>query len=359
MKKINLLLSVILILCLLAACADSKSETSTLAESYRISARRFISSGDLEGAKDTLLEGIDLTDSDELKDMLEDLLEDMEAQATTGNEDPSTAEPGKEDDDSVTPSPEASEASPTEAIAETVTEAPTEVPTEAPTESTTVAHPEILPVNPSYGTADAVIGDDISANFSTDDRYKINVFLSNFSEQGFGDLDLNDKYSLIQYVYKFTLINQYSNLSYDNSTYSYIMSTTHTDKMMKRFFGRTISHGSVSKTYSSGYTETIPYDAQGYHFRASAGENYPYFTVVDEMYHLEFDGTYLVYFKVYSLDLDLYFENNGIAYKYYCMTDSQASSTGEITYCYSGCAEVKDYDGGTFQSYQLLSYTLD
>lgn len=320
MKFFKTVLPLLLILCLLTACSSESKGTESLASSYLTIAQNYIDQGDLQAAKDTLVEGFQLTNDPDIAVMLAQLQTDGTADETPTTETPVTEAP--------------------------TTEAPTtEAPTEAPTIEASTTEEETARVGNSG---------DLTRDFTSTDWYRINLFLSNFSELGFSTLNHNDAYSLVNFAYLHTSINNPNALDYVSGASSYLMSTSHTDQTLYRFFGHTVEHGNHTITYPSGYTNTIEYSPAGYYFPPASGEFNGYLTIIDSMYDRG-DGTYNVYFDVYSLDYDLYY-SYGISSDYYYLTADDVYYTNELTYCYSGQAVVRDYDGGSYQSYQLVEY---
>ena len=322
MKKFKVLLPLLLVVCILCACSEAKEESNDLVDSYKSAAQKFLDSGDVASAQAALEEGIARTGDASLEQMLSELL-------TEDTTEPTTQEP-----------------------TETTTEPTTQAPTEETTEPTTEALTETVVESTS-----PIDGGNQTSGTGSFDRYGINIFLSNFSEQGFGSLNPNDSYALVKFAYLHNMINNFSALTYDRDSYCYIMSAEVTDQTLYRFFGYTIEHGTQSKTYPSGYTDTIDFGAYGYYFPAASGEFYGYLSIVSEMYD-NGNGTYKVYFDVYELDWNTY-NSYGIPSDYYYLSSAEAATNQALSYCYSGSAQVCDYDGGSYTSYQLLSYDVD
>lgn len=314
MKCLKRILPLLLILSLLCACSGpEKQQENDLANSYRSVVQSFLDAGDLDSAYKALEEGIERTGDEGLKQML----------AALSSESEQPSEPGTE---------------PT-------TEAETQPTTEAATESTAEPTEEIAIKGP---------GGSLTWGFGADDWYRINIFLSNFSEQYFDSFSDCDAYAMVKFAYQHNKINQSSNVRYDPGSYCFTISDDTVDQTLYRFFGCTVAHGKQSKTYSGGYTETIDYHDGAYYFPAASGEFNGYISVATWM-TVNSSGTYSVSFDVYALDVDVY-NNYGISSDYYYLTDTEASSRWDLRYCYSGSATVSDYDGGSYTSYQLIDY---
>jgi hypothetical protein len=65
-------------------------------------------------------------------------------------------------------------------------------------------------------------------------------------------------------------------------------------------------------------------------------------------------NTYRVWFDVY--EFEDYWDFGGIPSSYYYLTNTEAAASSELTYRYSGVAEVRDYHNGSKQTYQLIRY---
>ncbi len=229
-------------------------------------------------------------------------------------------------------------------------------PEPAPVESTE-EQPEPQPVS-----------DDLTGSFSRDDWKRVNTFLSNFSEVFFVEYDtfsermdpdetLKDEFEMIRFGYLHLKINDSSKISSDGS--HYIVKRSDMDKCLNRFFGHTVPAGTKTRTYAGQYgdiTETAEYRNNAYYFEAADGDAYNQFTVVNRFMKTA-HGTWYVEFNVYSLDYEVYFDT-GLNGKYYEMTAAEALLDENLTYEYSGWAELTDYQSGTYKSYQLVDYAI-
>lgn len=207
---------------------------------------------------------------------------------------------------------------------------------------------------PDYiGETATPAGYDLTVDFTSNQWYKINIFLSNFSEQSIQTLDRGDSYGLVRFAYLYNLINNSDALLYDYSFNQYIMDEDLVNQTLERFIGQTVSHGTKTKQYGN-YEETILYSGGSYYFPAAGGEFRGYVTIVDEMYYQGGDE-YYVSFDVYSVDWDIY-NNYGVSSDYYYMTKYDAPNCYDLSYSYSGEAIVRSYGE---DSYQLIEYSAD
>lgn len=186
--------------------------------------------------------------------------------------------------------------------------------------------------------------------------YRINIFLSNFSEQQvkpFTSATCADDY-LLRVVELYCKINHPGLISHSGS--DECLSLTDANTYMQRFFGRTVSpyEGASylldawnSFTYSGGY----------FRFPAADGGSFNRFTVVYEM-NANTDGTYTVSFQVFELDITEYFDHGMDNSLYWLNNDEVANLvwSGRVKPVQGGTAVVKDYKFGSVDTYQIISY---
>ncbi len=192
----------------------------------------------------------------------------------------------------------------------------------------------------------------LDAESSTqEERYKINVFLSNFSEQWFGDYSIenSDPEQLISFAFLWYLLNDQESLAFTD--YHVTLTLDQINKKVDRYFGLTIS---ADEVVHSGYNMQDNRIAEPY----GIGESYPDFTVANEIID-NGDGTYLVQFKIYSLKEAMSGGNRVTEKKWYYLTEEDASKSFALEYYASGHAIVKPYQKGSIDSYQLITYCLD
>lgn len=194
-------------------------------------------------------------------------------------------------------------------------------------------------------------------SFGPEERKRINIFLSNFSEHGFERYPAGDEtnYIMLQYLCTYANINKPEIIQYDGNTSSFVISRSNADATLMRFFGTTVTPTGSNQTFTNYFGETITFQNGSFYYPAASGESYAYLTIANEMY-TNGDGTYQVYYTVYELNPDIYYES-GIPDSYYTMTSSEAATDNNLTGCYNGEAVVTDYASGNFLSYQLCSYS--
>ena len=352
--RLRTLLLVMLLLLSLVGCNKQSEEDREMVLFYRDKAQSYLDAGDFQAARDVLEEGALHTGD---KDLLR-LMKEVESRISELPADAATNEQALSD------SGEPAVPTGTEEAAESADQTlqepdPTDQPTEVQSTEPTQATAEPAPSETVIATTEAPTQptqENLAASFGKSDRKRINVFLSNFSEvffDNFGGKDDYDALALEDYAYLHYKINDFSKLSVKDAYY--VLSKENMDHCLNRFFGFTISPETRSRT-NNGYTYTVEYKNNAYYYPAADGESYNSFTVVRTM--TRYDGHYLVEFDVYELDLETYWEK-GFSDLYYELTADEAASRSDVSYSYSGIAEVRDYTNGTFKSYQLLNYKVE
>ena len=205
-------------------------------------------------------------------------------------------------------------------------------------------------------------------------RYTMNIFLSNFSEQGFhlgyawpceqGSTFYSsdaDSMELVSFCWINAKINETlpDLVEYEGNHY-YAIDLGMIDSLAWRYFGRSISAGDIRPVDM--------YDMPGYFLLdgqvclpAADGDTYNALSIANSMTSLG-DGLYQVDFGVYYAEIG----DGGIVdvggpitdKSVYELTAQQAADHWALTYAYSGTAVVRQYitPGGT-NTFQLVSYT--
>ncbi len=183
-------------------------------------------------------------------------------------------------------------------------------------------------------------------------RQKLNVFISNFAETGFRNYDeeIKDMSLICSFVYRWTRINRPADVEIEGNYYKISFDTI--KRIAKKYLGRKISEKDLNSYPWQDLDDDVFFE-EGYYFEPAAdGESYTTFALVSSARD-NGDGTLSIDFTMYSLDLDVYWDNNEtIPRKYYAMTCEEASKDKDVDSWGSGSAVVKK-DGDT---YTLVSY---
>lgn len=198
----------------------------------------------------------------------------------------------------------------------------------------------------------------LDAESSTaEERYKINIFLSNFSEQLFNagsdtafTSDTIAPDQLISFAYRWYMLNTEKSLEIIDGSYA-ILTFDQVNYALDRYFGLTLSDDDFANSRFEIRNQKIvmPF---------GSGESYPNFSVASEITEIG-KGTYQVRFKIYSL-IDAMSGGNKVTGKeWYCLTEGEASQSSALEYHSSGYAIVKPYKENGIDSYQLITYCLE
>lgn len=217
--------------------------------------------------------------------------------------------------------------------------APTTAPTPVPTPAPTAAPVALAPYEPT--------GDEL---------WRINIFLSNFSEQSFGTYNAySSDDQCIAFVRLYCKINHQELIAYQDGDETIALSDM--NALLARFFDRSVSP-KEGETYLLSAWSTIRYSDGRFRVPASDGESYNYFTVVRQMTP-QSDGTIEVEFQVFELGLEEYWNTPGIDNSYYQLSNDQTEQlvwAERIRPVQGGTARVRPYDNNGRATYQLLRY---
>ena len=190
-----------------------------------------------------------------------------------------------------------------------------------------------------------------------DTQYRINIFLSNFSEQfalSFTSATCADDY-LLRVVEIYCKINHPGLISYSGGDECLGLKDANT--YMERFFGRTVNPPEGA-TYLLDASHTFRFSGGYFRFPAADGANYNRFTVVRDM-TANTDGSYTVEFTVYEISLEQYWNTPGVDNSLYWLNDSQVANkvwNHEALPVQNGTAIVKDYSFNGKPTYQIVKY---
>ncbi len=187
---------------------------------------------------------------------------------------------------------------------------------------------------------------------SKDQQRRLNLFISNFVEQGFDDYeDTGDVHRLAQFAYRWSRINRPADVEVEGNYYRISLDTI--QRVVKKYFGVKITERDLDAYDWAGIKDEEHFYQDGYYYNPAAdGETYSSFAIVNYVSDNK-DGTWTVNFKRYILDIEAYWDNNeSVPKKYYAMTDAEAESDINADADYSGVATVRR-EGS---SYTLVSY---
>ena len=195
-----------------------------------------------------------------------------------------------------------------------------------------------------------------SAELSGDRLYRINIFLSNFSEQmksSFNSTNAADDF-LLRFVELYCKLNHHDRISYLEG--EECLSLEDANLYLQRFFDRSVNPVNNTEYMLSAWN-TFTYRDGYFRFPAADGEAYNHFTVAYEM-TANADGTYTVQFQNYELDLMEYWDN-GISDPIYHMNNDEVANlvfSGRAKPVQGGTAVVRDYTFNGVPTFQILSY---
>lgn len=206
-------------------------------------------------------------------------------------------------------------------------------------------------------------GENLIDGLSANERYELNIFLSNFYEVGFAKYDelSNDNNDLIYFGCMHNAANRTSSavhiteseaadyVNLDDDIHScYKVSKEGVENSVKRYFGKTVEHTSARYTDSYGFLWEQGYNNGTYYFDyGEEGAVIVYVAIADAMYK-NYDGTYTVSFNGYISDANI------IPSAYYCSANSVPNDYGRKQIF--GKAIVRPYEYNGRNTYQLVRY---
>lgn len=225
----------------------------------------------------------------------------------------------------------------------------------------------VVDVETEFGTDSLKVPNNAEkVNLSRDEQYRINIFLSNFSEVWFNeywdDWSEYEKFAtshasegeLIFFIALHCWANdEKGKLAQRWNETGVYMTLDEVNAETMRFFGRTITlNGAKNSGYRVDGERIYIFD------RAGVGETYDHLTVADTMWKKK-DGTYLVNFSIYQAN-DKYDTGPGLIgdKSVYYLSSGEAKNDPGVVYYMSGTAEVRPHVKNGKDTYQLISYQL-
>ena len=202
----------------------------------------------------------------------------------------------------------------------------------------------------------------VPMSLSADEQYEINIFLSNFSEQGFNmynevekvvitedfHVDHANVNQMVQFAFDMYDINIGNELTFLDGGSSMALTVDQVCGKVNRYFALNLTPEDVARC---GYAKEGNYVKKPY----AVGDSHPEFTIVSEMLD-QGDGTYLAKFKIFVLEEAATGGNMVSDKSVYAMTEAEANTTAGVSYYGYGKAVVKPYQVNGKDSYQLISY---
>ena len=198
-------------------------------------------------------------------------------------------------------------------------------------------------------------------SMTADEQYRVNLFLSNFSEQGafVGEGFDHSSWKVedaVGWVFVWCKINRQSAVKSSGDGSYYTLTLDEANGILSKYLDIKLTEAQVSGLEPGAWGGYSHYASGTLYFIAADGETYPYFTVVTRLERLP-DGTYRATFRNYLLDYEIYFDK-GIETKYYRLTAAEAQERSELTLHASGVAILRGIEENGIRTYQLISYRL-
>ena len=165
--------------------------------------------------------------------------------------------------------------------------------------------PEDYEFRYSPAEAGGISGDPVA--ITKDMQKKLNIFISNFAEQGMGSYDYG-KEDMLQYgyfAYKWSCLNNYSDVKVDGDYYCVSFETV--QKVVEKYFGRKLDKAELEACTDTDIHHGFIKNG-GYYMPAADGEAHTGFAVVTAMEDTGSD-IYRMEFTIFDLDLDAYYDN--------------------------------------------------
>ncbi|MCR5734467.1 MAG: hypothetical protein K6G22_07685 [Lachnospiraceae bacterium] len=207
-----------------------------------------------------------------------------------------------------------------------------------------------------------VTGDPVALN--GDIQRKLNLYLSNFSEQGYTDTTW--PYSYAHFVLEWCKINDPSRVKYSNDKNGVDLDKI--QELLDRFFGTNFEEGDLyDLNIDNPYGGCAEHegDKTWYYEPAADGEMFKYnaFTVVNDAQRIksQYDSFLRLSFKIYRLDEEEY-ELSGIDRKYYSLSAAEAeklAASGKLYLATEGIAFLAEVgEDRSKGGYWLTTYNL-
>ncbi len=190
-------------------------------------------------------------------------------------------------------------------------------------------------------------------DLSAEELHNVNIFLSNFAEQGIEDYDseTTNVWERAYFGYINTKINDRGTYDKFVAQNDIVVPLEYLSERSERFFGKPITEDEIKKTKNPYNSVEIYYREGNFHFTGGSGESYTYMACVHSVVDLT-NGSHSVKFTVYDMS-SLCSET--VDAKYYDMTSEQLEKAGAKVSAY-GVAIITDNKYNDKDTYILDSY---
>ncbi len=202
-------------------------------------------------------------------------------------------------------------------------------------------------VVPSYYSPDGGADDGEPVEITKDMQKKLNLFISNFVEQGFPSFDRGrpDYDSVAYFTFKWAYLNKYDYIEVKDDHYA--ISLDKIQKVAEKYLGLKVSEDDL-KNIKPEHEYDGFYEKGYYYMPLADGESYTGMAVVDSVSDVG-GGMLRLNYTAYEVDLDLYLED-GTPDEYYTFSSKDAKNCSMLTETYKGYAIVEK-DGNSYKLY--------
>ncbi len=202
----------------------------------------------------------------------------------------------------------------------------------------------------SAAEGSGISGDPVA--ITKDMQKKLNIFISNFAEQGMGNYDYG-KEDMLQYgyfAYKWSCLNHYSDVKAEDGYYYVSFETV--QKVVEKYFGRKLNKAELEACTDTDIHHGFIKNG-GYYMPAADGEAHTGFAVVTSMEDTGSD-IYRMEFTIFDLDLDAYYDNGEmIPARYYELGAANTDRSDIIKRADGYAIAAKEGDSYKLRLYQL------
>lgn len=173
------------------------------------------------------------------------------------------------------------------------------------------------------------VSDGEKIEITKDMQKKLNIFLSNFAEQGMSSYDYGhpDMYRIGYFAFRWSYLNRYKDVKAEGDYYTVSFDTV--KNLAQRYLGLDISRDELDGLEKPDALHEGFFRNGDYYIPAADGESYPGFAVVETASDLGADELRLE-FVTYDLELELYWDmDDKMMQDFYALTYEEAAAKTE------------------------------